>query len=278
MTDKTDITVLKDIDYLGPDRAEKMDAYLPPASCPGPHPAVLLIHGGGWRISDKAADREISIGNDLASSGYAVFSINYLLNEGHKDENGKVTLTKIAWPQNFLDCKSALRYLRAEASQYNLDPERIATMGGSAGGHLAMLVGTTANHSAFNEQGLYTDQANDVSCIITLYGEYDLRARPLCPVAGKTRAETAANTHDASPINWIDKHTPPMLIVHGTADHIIPVERSRLLARHLSEMGLDYWYVEISGAPHTFDLHPEQMDLEPTTLSFLRKHLGEPPK
>ncbi|WFB36987.1 alpha/beta hydrolase [Kiritimatiellota bacterium B12222] len=271
-----EITLIKDIEYLGPERAEKMDAYLPAPSFPGPHPAILLIHGGGWRINDKANAREISIGTDLASSGYAVFSINYLLNEAEEDENGQMQLTKVAWPQNFYDCKSALRFLRAQAHKYNLDPDRIATMGGSAGGHLAMLVGTTAHHRAFNQQGLYTEQANTVSCMLSLYGEFDLRARPETPVRGKTPEESARNAHDASPISWIDHCTPPVFITHGTADTIIPVQRSRLLAQHLQEMGLEYWYVEISGAGHSYDLHPAQMNLEPTVLSFLAKHLGQP--
>lgn len=270
------ITVIKDIEFLGPERVEKMDAYLPGDAFPGPHPAVLLIHGGGWRISDKAAEREVSIGYDLSAAGYAVFSINYLLNEGHKDENGKMQYSRVAWPQNFYDCKSALRFLRARAEEYNIDPDRIATMGGSAGGHLALLVGSTVNHTGFNREGLYTDQSNAVSCVLTLYGEFDLRARPQSPVVGETPEASAVNAHDASPVSWIDKHTPPVFITHGTADTTIPVERSRLLARHLQEMGVDYWYVEIAGAPHTFDLHPEQMNLEPTVLTFLAKHLGMP--
>ncbi|MEX2606490.1 MAG: alpha/beta hydrolase [Kiritimatiellia bacterium] len=264
---------MKDIAYLGPERLEKMDAYLPSDAFPGPHPAILLIHGGGWRINDKADPREVNIGTHLAKKGYAVFSINYLLNEGYRDENGKMILTKIAWPQNFYDCKSGLRFLCAKAAEYNINPDRIATMGGSAGGHLAMLVGSTILHEAFNREGLYTDQSNEVSCILTLYGEFDLRARPTSPMRGRTAEETARNEHDASPVNWINQKTPPMFIAHGSADTLIPVERSRLLAQHLERMGVEYWYVEISGAPHTFDLHPEQMNLEPTILSFLQKHL-----
>lgn len=273
MNNTSDISVQKDIAYLGPDREEKMDAYLPSDAFPGPHPAILLIHGGGWRVCDKADQREVNIGTHLAKHGYAVFSINYKLNEGGKDENGNVVLTKIVWPQNFYDCKSGLRFLRAKAADFNIDPARIATMGGSAGGHLAMLVGSTALHEEFNREGLYTDQSNEVSCILTLYGEFDLRARPLSAVRGKTDEETAKNEHDASPVSWINAKTPPMFIAHGTADTTISVERSRLLARHLDRMGVEYWYVEISGAPHTFHLHPEQMNLEPTVVTFLQKFL-----
>lgn len=73
-----------------------------------------------------------------------------------------------------------------------------------------------------------------------------------------------------------DAATPPMFITHGTADTIIPVERSRLLAHELEKRGLDYWYVEIAAAPHSYHLEPSQMDLRPVVLAFLKKHLGEP--
>ncbi|EIP96405.1 alpha/beta hydrolase fold protein [Opitutaceae bacterium TAV1] len=277
------VTLLPDIAYLPPDRAEKLDAYLPPAAIfPGPHPAVLLIHGGGWRICDKADGRERNIAQSLAACGYAVFSINYLLNVGeHDPATGQLKLTRLAWPQNLIDCKSSLRFLRAEAARFNIDPARIAAMGGSAGAHLAMLVGAMARSghpaaAALASRGDYADQPAHVSCIINLYGDADIRGRRVSPFAGATPEETAANEEAASPVTYFDKNTPPMLIAHGTADTIIPVERSRLLARILEEKGLDYWYVEIAGAPHTFDLQPAQMDLRPVVLAFLEKHLGKP--
>ncbi|RRJ98992.1 alpha/beta hydrolase [Opitutaceae bacterium TAV4] len=267
-----------DISYLGPDRAEKLDAYLPdPAAYPGPHPAILLIHGGGWSGGDKAAAREKNIGNTLAAHGYAVFSINYLLNTGQKDPaTGKRKLTRLAWPQNLYDCKTALRYLRANADHYKLNPDRIAVMGGSAGGHLSMLVGATARNKEINSHGLYTDQSNAVTAILNFYGDYDISGRPVSPFAGATPEETKANETAASPITYIDKNTPPMLIAHGAADKTVSVERSRLLTKHLQQVGTDYWYIEIAKAPHTFDLQPKQMDLRPLVLTFLEKHLGKP--
>lgn len=269
--------VESDIAYLGPDRAEKLDVYHPPEAFVRPLPAVLLIHGGGWRIGDKADARERNIGSTLAARGYVVFSINYLLNVGDTDpDTGRLRLARLAWPQNFLDCKSALRHIRASSARYGVDPGRIAVMGGSAGGHLAMLVGATARHEEINRHGLHSDQSNAVSCIIDFYGDYDIRGRRVSPFAGATPEETVANETSASPITYIDADTPPMLIAHGTADNTIPVERSRLLAEHLRALGVDYWYVEIGGAPHTFHLQPAQMDLRPVVLAFLEKHLGAP--
>jgi acetyl esterase/lipase len=269
----------RDIPFLGPGRAEKLDVYLPPETFARPVPAVLLIHGGGWRIGDKAGPRERNIGQTLAAHGYAVFSINYLLNQGKKDpDTGKLRLTRVAWPQNFHDCKSGLRFIRAEATRFGVAPDRIAVMGGSAGGHLAMLVGATAWRGEINRHGLYPEQSNDVACILDFYGDFDIRGRRVSPFAGASPEETAGNEEAASPVVYFDARTPPMFITHGTADTIVPVERSRALARHLEKAGLDYWYVEIAGAPHSFDLQPEQMDLRPVVLAFLAKHLGVPDK
>lgn len=269
--------VLRDIPYLGSDRTEKLDAYLPPNTFSRPLPAVLLIHGGGWRAGDKADARECSIGKTLASAGYAVFSINYLLNVGEKDPiTGELVLNRLAWPQNLYDCKSALRYIRAESRHFGIDPTRIAVAGGSAGGHFAMLMGATPHNKKLNSFGVHIEQSNEASCILNFYGDYDIRGRRVSPFAGATFEQTAAYESDASPITYLDTNTPPIFITHGSVDKTIPVERSRLLAEHCRTLGIDYWYIEIGGAPHTYDLQPAQMDLRPIVFAFLQKHLGKP--
>lgn len=269
--------ILQDIAYLGDERAEKLDAYLPPPEFAGPHPAVLVIHGGGWRIGDKAQGREVDFGRTLSARGYAVFSINYLLNAEEKDPvTGRLTPRRIAWPQNFHDCKSALRWIRAEAARHHVDPSRIAVMGGSAGGHLAMLVGATVDDAAGNRHGLYTEQSNAVSCILNFYGQYDVRGQSVSPLLGAPGDVVLAESAAASPVTYLTANTPPMFITHGTADDIIPVERSRLLAAHLRKLGAEFEYIEIEGAPHSYGLQPKQRDLRPDVFAFLEKHLGAP--
>lgn len=270
--------VRNNIAYLGPGRKEMADVYTPPGDRAGPFPAVLLIHGGGWVGGDKADARGKSISSDLADAGYVVFAINYRL---AKAEGGSKVPTP-AWPQNFYDCKSALRFMRKQATELGIDPARIAVMGESAGGHLALLVGSTAHVDELNKGGLYTDQSNDVSCIINFYGVPDLAAFDqkmiLTNFKGATDAQTAENIRRASPCNYLDAKTPPILIVHGTKDTLVPVETSRHLADQLKQLGASYQYVQVAGAGHSFDLRPKQMDLRPAVFGFLKRYLGQSQK
>lgn len=124
----------KNIPFLGPDRKETMDAYLPSDSFARPLPAVIFIHGGGWAGGSKSVGVATGICRTLAENGYAAFSIDYRLNTATKTEDGKTRITKIAWPENFHDCKTAVRYVRQNAKDFGVDPDRIAVMGASARG------------------------------------------------------------------------------------------------------------------------------------------------
>lgn len=269
---ESEITILHDVPYLGEGREERLDAYLPTGEFVRPVPSVVLIHGGGWGGGNKRARREINIGTTLAENGFAVFSISYKLNT--IGEDGK---RNIVWPQNIYDCKSAVRFLRAHAGEYGVDPERIATMGGSAGGHLAMLVGTTSQVDELNRGGLYLDESNEVSCIINFYGRHDLSDRRT-HFAGQTEEETDKIVRLASPDTWLNADTPPMLVVQGTKDRSVPPRITRALVRRLEELGVEHEHIEIEGAGHSFHLQPKQLDLRPAVLAFLKKHLGEPVK
>ena len=128
------VRIEKNISYLPAERKEKADLYLP-ADDGRKHPAILIIHGGGWSGGIKDAAREINIGTTLAPHGYVCMSIDYQL-----DDPASPTL---CWPQNLHDCKTAVRWLRANAERLHLDPSHIGVIGGSAGGHLASMVGIT---------------------------------------------------------------------------------------------------------------------------------------
>lgn len=253
-----------DIDYLGGGRQEKADLYLPAMPKPGQKfPAVLIIHGGGWAAGDKRARREVNIGTTLAQNGYVCLSINYQL---VKDENPRPT-----WPQNLYDCKTAVRWLRANAGRLQIDPARIGVIGGSAGGHLAALVGLTAGE--FDPPG---EGDTGVQCVVNLYAPVLWFEQRDLPMFGKTRAEAPELYKQADPRTHIDKEDPPMLIVHGTADNVVPVADSEALAAAMKAKGARYQLEIIPGAPHTFHLQPKERDLRPLVLGFFDQHLKGP--
>jgi acetyl esterase/lipase len=268
------VRVQKDIAFLGPDRKEKLDVYLPAETYSRPLPAVVFIHGGGWSGGSKHDGRGREIGETLAREGYVVFSVDYLLNTVVKDEKGKATITKVAWPQNFYDCKSAVRFVRKNAAEFGVDPHRIAVMGASAGAHLALLVGATENSSEMNQGGLYLDESNDVAAVIQFYGRYDVTEDRQDRFAGSTPEETRANAVAASPVTHLTKDNPPVLAVQGDADTIVPVKFGRRLVARLTELGVPHEYIEIPGAGHSFGLTPSEKDLRPAVLAFLKKYLG----
>ena len=157
-----------DVAYLLEDRKEKADLYLPITLPQGQRaPAIVIIHGGGWGGGDKRAAREINIGTNLALHGYVGMSINYLLSAG-----GSVT-----WPENLYDCKTAVRWLRANADRLHIDPDHIGVIGGSAGGHLAAMVTLTVPEDGLDPKEPYGEFSCRVSCGVDLYGVADLTTR-----------------------------------------------------------------------------------------------------
>lgn len=289
----SEVQVLKDIAYLGPDRVEKMDAYLPTEKASHPRPAVIWIHGGGWSTGSKSSRRESGICRTLAANGYAAFSIDYLItrnmakanaaaasptDEEGENETDADGATPVPWPQNLYDCKTALRFIRKESARFGIDPNRIAVAGGSAGGHLALLVGLTAQVQALNTGGLYTDQPNHVSCILDFYGPTVVTAaKRVRKFAGKTPEETKANLVAASPLTYVAKDSPPTLILHGSKDGTTDPAMSRNLAKMMNEKGTVHQYMVIQGAGHSFDLQNSGTDLRPVVLEFLATHLAGTP-
>jgi acetyl esterase/lipase len=256
-----DVRVEHDIAYLGSDREEKADLYLPATIPSGQRiPAVLIIHGGGWTRGDKDAARELNIGGTLASHGYAGLSINYRLGA----KGNSIT----AWPQNLHDCKTAVRWLRANADRYHLDPARIGVIGGSAGGHLSAMVGVTQPSDGLEPKEPYGNFPSSVSCVVDMYGPLYMKTGKLLP--GELSVTAV--------LRYLDKNDPPFLILHGTSDKTVSVERSRELDAALTKAGIEHELVIIEGAPHTFHLQPKQRDLRPLVLDFFDKYLKKTTK
>lgn len=277
--------VVADVAYLAPDRAEKLDLYLPAPPAAGKlSPAVVWIHGGGWTGGVKTEGRAQEICTTLARDGYVAVSVEYRLGDG-------------AWPTNLHDCKNAVRFLRANAAKYRLDPNRIGVAGGSAGGHLALMVGFTGDNAEFEPTGAatpYPGVSSRVRAVIDLYGPANLLTRQEVDAqgvpTGKLRApgpEKVFGSADASapvyraasPVTHIGKNSPPVLILHGTRDTTVDRAQSEELAVALKKSGVAHELVMVEGAGHTFDFEvwnkkPMSRDLRPVALAFLAKHLG----
>lgn len=284
------VRLLSDVAYLPADRTEKLDIYLPPVSTGAGdradvrRPAVIYYHGGGWVRGDKATERERNIGGKLAAAGYVFVSVNYVLGPR-------------AWPANLLDCKNAVRFVRQHAARYGIDPDRIAAMGTSAGGHLAMMVGYTTDHAEFEPTAPYAGVSSRVAAVVDFYGMTNLLTRRQVEsdgtptgqfmdshapeVLGVTRTENPARWRAASPVTHVTKNSPPTLIVHGLADATVDYIQAVELANVLRARGVAHELRLLEGIGHMFyldDWKGQPMpDLTPVVTAFLAKYLSRAP-
>jgi acetyl esterase/lipase len=232
-----------DFSFLEKGRKEKLDVYIPSGEWKNNRPAVLFIHGGGFKGGDKAEYRSASVSADLARAGYVAVSCNYVLST--KEKPG-------AWPQNIADCREAVRWMRKNASDLGIDPQRIAVAGGSAGGYLALMVGLTDEKPELGGNPKATISSK-VSAVINMYGVTS---------SGKHGKEMLANLGaDAdkifSPLTYVTSKSVPVLILHGTADKTVDIKQSQNLEEVLIKNKVDYNFVEVEEGEHTFDLHPK---------------------
>jgi acetyl esterase/lipase len=259
----TNVRVEANVPYLGGDRAEKADLYFP-LQMPKDKklPAILVIHGGGFNDGDKARPREMNIATNLVLQNYVCMSINYKL----RRKAGDVT-----WPQAVYDAKAAVRWLRKNAERQQIDPERIGVIGCSAGGNLATMLVLTQPKDGFEVAD--TNVSSAVSCAVDFYGAVDLMNYHDMKMFNRTRAEAPELYVKASPVTYARKDAPPILLVHGTADAVVPVRQSQTLDAALTKVGAEHQFVIVPDAPHTFNLQPKQRDLRPLVFEFFAKHL-----
>ncbi|WP_347243672.1 alpha/beta hydrolase [Thermogutta sp.] len=264
------VTVKTDIVYKTVDGESLMlDAYLPQGT--GTRPGVVLIHGGGWRGGDKSSYRAWGI--SYAQLGVAAFSINYRLSHVAK------------YPAAVEDCLDAVRWLRTHAEEFHLDPERLGVEGGSAGGHLALMVALTEpDSSAVDSHG--QPLKNWVRCAVSFAGPTDLtdaesieastEKQSLVAFLGCTLSECPERHREASPITYVSPDDPPVLLVHGTADRVVPFKQANLLEKALKKAGVPVEVLALEGCGHDFgclDREGRNKLLE-KTRRFMLHHLG----
>lgn len=261
-----DMRVERDVAYLGPDRKQKADLYLPMEMPTGKRlPVVIVIHGGGFNDGDKDRRREINIASNLVRHGYVAMSIDYKL------WNKYVKIP--TWPQSLHDAKTAVRWLRQNADRLGIDPERIGAVGCSAGGNLVSMLALTGPADGLEPPDGDASITTSVRCAVDFYGAVDLLNYHDMKMFLKTREQDPDSYRRASPINYANKGDAPVLLVHGTGDKTVDVSQSETLARALEAGGVEHSLIVIPDAPHTFDLDYDAFDVKTPVLAFLDKHL-----
>lgn len=277
----------KDVVYLPPDRTETMDIYIPDNAGSKSLPCIMMIHGGGWGRGDKAHPQFSKAAADYVSEGYVVASINYyLVTKEEKERRAQNPGERLCyfdnllftWPRNIHDCKAAVRFLRKNATKYNIDPDRMAVLGASAGAHLATLVGLAQADAGLEptDDGL-GDIPSTVKCVISLYGIHDWNSWHKGTRGGKAvdTDEKKAIAAQASAITYVDSNDPPVLMLHGTKDKTVPFQQSKLLAEKLTEAGVQNKLIPFEGVDHSFFSKHEKKNKGEMKyiLEFLKEHL-----
>ena len=233
----------------------KLDVYTP-LHDPEPgqrRPAVLQIHGGAWVLGSKD-EQGIPLLNHLASCGWVGFNVNYRLSPLAK------------FPDHLVDCKKALAWIRDHADEYGVDPDFVVVTGGSAGGHLCALMALTQNDPEF--QPGFEDADTSVQAAVPFYGVYDLTDRDgnyhstfvrlmTDVVMGVGLGDSPESWASYSPLDRITADAPPMFVIHGDRDVLVPVAIARSFVAKLREESTQpVVYAELHGAQHAFEVFP----------------------
>jgi acetyl esterase/lipase len=211
----------------------------------GPFPCVVCLHGGGWR-SGKRQDLS-KLTELLASEGFVAATATYRLAPAHP------------FPAQIEDCKAAVRWLRANAKKYHLNPDKIGAVGFSAGGHLSCLLGTADQDAGLEGDAGNLDQSSRVQAVVSYFGPTDFTTKDwsadaekafLIPFLGGTLADRPDAYKKASPITYVSKDDPPFLFFHGDKDRLVSVGQSQKLAKKLEAAGVSARVVVLEGEGH----------------------------
>ena len=261
-------TTLTDIAYCTTSTsAQKMDVYFPSvASSGGPWPVLAYVHGGSWMHGDKT--EAIMFVDRMTSQGYLLVSINYRLYPEGK------------FPNMIEDVKCAIRFLRAHASEFNLDPNRIAAIGPSAGGHLVSLLGTSDVNAGW-DVGEYLDQSSRVQAVVAMAPVADLtRSFPNADIEAMRGVGFGEdNIVLASPITHVTPDDPPFLLIHGDQDTVVPYEQSQIMYDRLIQTNVPVQLVIVQRAGHSLtspdgSATPTFDEINQIILNFLAEHLN----
>jgi len=254
-----------------------MDVFVPKRAIRRPTPAILWIHGGGWERGDKNGNSGAQL---LAAAGFVTASLFYRLSGDWP------------FPADIEDCKCAIRFLRANAQAYGIDPERIGVAGASAGGHLAELVATAGPDAGLEGDGGWPGISSRVQAASAYYGvsDFTVGAMQFQHHTGKvvlklfrgTESEKPDLYRRASPIYFVSRDSPPLLLVHGEQDDLVPFDQSVRMAEAYRRLRLAVEFVGVKNAGHDFEqvgpspISPPLDVIHERTSDFFRRNLQTP--
>ena len=241
------VIVEKGIEYANPDDQHLQLNLARPKTGDGPFPAIVCIHGGGFRAGKRESYDGLIV--RLAEQGYVAITVTYRL------------APKYQFPAAVHDTKAAVRWVRANAAKYKIDPSRIGTTGGSAGGHLAQFLGVTAGVKEFEGDGGNPAESSAVACVVNVYGPSDFTksygksvdAAEVLPLFLGGNLEKARKLHlKASPLYWVTPVAAPTLCIHGTLDKYVAHEQAVWLVDKMNAAGAEAELLTLEGAGHGF--------------------------
>lgn len=235
------------IEYANPDNQHLCVNMARPKEGNGPFPAILCIHGGGFRAGHRDGyNNQIKM---LAQNGYVAFTVSYRL------------APKYQFPAAIYDTKAAVRWVRANAAKYHIDPNRIGVTGGSAGGHLVQFLGVTGDVKQFEGDEGNPEQSSKVTCVVNFYGPSDFTqsyghsvdAAEVLPLWLGGDLTTARQKHIvSSPLYWVTPNASPTLFIHGTKDNYVAYDQAVWIYDRMKATGVEVELMKMEGAGHGF--------------------------
>lgn len=270
----------RDLPYIPDgDSAQKLDLYLPELAPEKPLPLIVHIHGGGWRGGNKYPCPVAG----LVRNGFAVASVEYRFSQ------------KAVFPAQIQDCQAAIRWLRANSQKYSIDPERVGVIGASAGGHLSALVGMTGGKKVFEPIGGNAELSDRISAVCDYYGptnfysvvqqaaddknianifHFNTPSDPYSSLIG-AKLDDQAKSNSVSPVHYVSADCPPVLILHGTHDSLVPYAQSEEFAAALKQKGVAVWLQKLPGSGHGGQAFGKP-SISEMIRAFFDKHLKDP--
>jgi acetyl esterase/lipase len=270
-----------DVPYASQSPTQCLDIYLPDEG-EGPFPVIAAIHGGAWMMCDKRDIQQLPMLEGLKRN-YAVVSINYRLSP------------EAIFPAQIYDCKAAICFIRANATKYGFNPDRIVAWGGSAGGHLCALLGTSLGVKELEDLTMGNpDASSRVQAVVDWFGpaesflkmdeeliqsgngiaNHSSPESPESKLLGRTITEAPELVAFASPMTYITADVPPFLIQHGSLDEVVPVEQSIHFAQAIEKLaGKDKVTLELLQGCYHADPAFETPQNVKRVLDFIDLHL-----